>query len=65
MLGVSFYIEKKAKKAIYKWEIEKEYQYLNKNQRSNRNTFAFLYFFGGLALFFYLGVTYFSGYSLK
>ncbi|WP_143470807.1 hypothetical protein [Labilibaculum manganireducens] len=65
LLPTSIPIERKAKKAISKWGLEKEYKSLNKTQRSNRNTFAFLFFFGGLALFFYLGVTYFSGYSLK
>ena len=53
------------KKAIYKWGIEKEYKFLSKEQRSNRNTFAFLFFWGGIILFFYLGATYFGGYSLK
>jgi nitrate reductase NapE component len=65
LLPVSLLIEKKAKKAIYKWEIEKEYEILNKNQRSNRNTFAFLFFWAGFALFFYLGVTFVGGYLVK
>ncbi|PKQ65796.1 hypothetical protein BZG02_01970 [Labilibaculum filiforme] len=65
MLGVSFYIERKAKKAISKWGLEKEYKSLNKTQRFNRNTFAFLFLFVGFALFFYLGITYFSGYLLN
>ncbi|WP_320019947.1 hypothetical protein [Labilibaculum manganireducens] len=65
MLGVSFYIEKKAKKAIYKWDIEKEYKSLNKSQRSNRNTFAFLFFWAGFALFFYLAITFTEGYLVK
>lgn len=64
MLSVSFFIEKEARKAISKWGIEKEYKSLNKAQRQNRNTFAFLFFWSGFILFFYLGVTYFSGYSL-
>ncbi len=65
MLPASYFIEKKAEKAIEEWEIEKEHESLSKEQRSHRNTFAFLFFFVGLALFFYLGITYFGGYSLK
>ncbi|MDM8159006.1 hypothetical protein QUH73_04145 [Labilibaculum sp. K2S] len=65
MLSISFFIEKEAKKAFYKWDIEKEYQFLNKSQRSNRNTFAFLFFWAGFALFFYLAVTFTEGYLVK
>ena len=65
LLPISFLIEKKAKKAISKWEIEKEYKFLSKEQRSNRNTFAFLFFWTGLALFFYLTIRYTEGYFVK
>ncbi|WP_289529199.1 hypothetical protein [Labilibaculum sp. K2S] len=53
------------KKAIYKWGIEKAYKNLSKEQRSKRNTFAFLFFWVGIILFFYLGAKYLGGYSLR
>ncbi len=61
MLPASYLIEKKAEKAIEKWEIEKEHESLTKEQRSHRNTFAFLFFWTGIALFLYLTATFASG----
>ncbi len=65
MLPLQFFIEKKAKQAIYKWQIEKKYKTLTKNDRWNKNIFAFVFFWGAFALFFYLGVTYVGGYLVK
>ncbi len=65
LLPASYLIEKKAEKAIEKWEIEKEHESLSKEQRSHRNTFAFIFFFVGLALSFYLIITFGSGYLVQ
>ncbi|MBI9056323.1 MAG: hypothetical protein JEZ01_01000 [Labilibaculum sp.] len=65
MLSVSLYIEKKAKNSIERWGIKKEYKSLSKDQRQNRNTFAFLFFWVGFILFFYLAVTFTEGYLVK
>ncbi|WP_394698291.1 hypothetical protein [Labilibaculum manganireducens] len=65
MLSVSLYIEKKAKNSIERWGIKKEYKSLSKNQRQNRNTFAFLFFWASIILSFYLGVTFTGGYLVK
>ncbi|MCF6349478.1 MAG: hypothetical protein L3J23_00405 [Flavobacteriaceae bacterium] len=65
MLSSHFFISKRAKKAIYQWRIEKEYKTLTRNQRFNKNTFAFIFFWGGFALFFYLTVAYVEGYLVN
>ncbi|MCF6349479.1 MAG: hypothetical protein L3J23_00410 [Flavobacteriaceae bacterium] len=65
MLPLHFFILKRAKKAIYQWKIEKEYKTLTRNQRFNKNTFAFIFFWGSFALSFYLIVTYTESYLLK
>src|SRR5690606_3399448 len=44
MLSLGYLIGKIARKAIFKWNIEKEYKALNGNQRFNKNTFAFIFF---------------------
>lgn len=53
------------RKAIIKWNIEKEYKTLSKEQRFSRNTFAFIFFWSCFALFFYLVISFLGGYSLK
>ncbi|WP_320019945.1 hypothetical protein [Labilibaculum manganireducens] len=65
MLSVSFFVEKKAKNSIERWGIKKEYKSLSKNQRQNRNTFAFLFFWAGFALSVYLIITFTEGYLVK
>ncbi|WP_067146189.1 hypothetical protein [Pseudotamlana agarivorans] len=65
MLPLQFYIEKRAKKVIFKWGIEKEFNTLSKNERLNKNILAFLFFWVAFFLFFYLGVTYVGGYLIE
>lgn len=65
MLGLGYPMESWAKKAIFRWNIEREYSNLNKNQRMNKNILAFCFFWVGFTLFFYLGVKYFGGYGVK
>ncbi len=65
MLPIQFFLEKKANEAIYKWEIEKEYKTLTRNDRWNKNTFAFIFFWSSFALFFYFSIKYFGGYLIK
>lgn len=64
-LGIGYGFMKPTEKAIFQWGIEKEYKTLSKNQRFNRNTFAFLSFWGSFAIFFYLGVKFIGGYLVK
>lgn len=65
MLPFQFIVEKMMKKAIYKWNIEKEYTNLTRNQRWNKNTFSFLFFWFCFYLFFYLMIKYVGGYLVK
>ncbi|MCF8715330.1 hypothetical protein JM658_10870 [Joostella atrarenae] len=64
-LGIGYGFRKMAKKAIFKWNIEKEYKKLSKDERKRKNTFAFLFFWGSFALFFYLTVRFAEGYLVN
>ncbi len=65
MLPFQFIVERLVKKTIYAWKIENEYTTLTKNQRWNKNTFAFLFFWFCFYLFFYLMIKYVGGYLVK
>lgn len=65
MLPLQFLLEKKASKAISEWRIKKQYTKLSKNERFNKNTLAFIFFWSAFALFFYLGIKYVGGYLVK
>ncbi|MDO6759152.1 hypothetical protein Q4566_02985 [Tamlana sp. 2_MG-2023] len=60
-----FGLQKPVKKAIYKWQIEKAYRTLTKNERWNKNTLAFIFFWMGFAIFLYFGAVFLGGYSVK
>ncbi|GAA0873418.1 hypothetical protein GCM10009117_25650 [Gangjinia marincola] len=62
MLGLGYIIEKKAKKMLFDFNIQEEYEMLDKSERNKRNLLAFLFFWGCFALFFYLSITYAQGY---
>ena len=62
VLGISYGLQNLSEKVINRWGIAKEYKSLNKDQRQNRNTLSFLFFFGSFALFFYLGAKYIDAY---
>ncbi|MCF8715331.1 hypothetical protein JM658_10875 [Joostella atrarenae] len=64
-LGIGYGFRKMAKKAIFKWGIEKEYKKLSKDERRRKNTFAFLFFWGSFAFMFYMGVKYLEGYLVN
>ncbi|AUS07030.1 hypothetical protein [Pseudotamlana carrageenivorans] len=57
--------EKKIKKAIHQWHIEKEYKTLSKNERWNKNTLAFLFFWIGFGVFICLGAKFMGGYLIE
>lgn len=65
MFVIGYLIEKNAKKAIFKWGIEKKYNSLTTHQRRSKNTFAFIIFWSGFAFFLYLGVKFFAGYLIN
>ncbi|MBU2951694.1 hypothetical protein KO493_13395 [Tamlana agarivorans] len=65
MLPFQLFIEKKAKRAIYQWQIEKEYKTLTKNQRWNKNTFGFIFFWSAFGVSFYLIVKFVGGYLVQ
>ncbi len=65
MLPIQFFLEKKAKQAIYKWQIEKEYKTLTKNDRWNKHIFAFVFFWSAFGFSFYLTIKYLGGYLVK
>ncbi len=65
MLPFQFFVEKKVKKAIYRWQIEKEFNSLTRNQRWNKNTFAFIFFWTGFAVFLFFGAKFMGGYLVK
>lgn len=65
MLGLTTIIERKVKTAIIDWNIEEEYKTLTESQRRSKNFFAFIFFWVGFIIFFYLAVIYFEGYLTK
>ncbi|OBQ56577.1 hypothetical protein JJL45_12765 [Tamlana sp. s12] len=65
MLPFQFFLEKKIKKAIHQWQIEKEYKSLSKNERWNKNTLAFLFFWIGFGVFLCLGAKFMEGYLIE
>ncbi|MDO6759155.1 hypothetical protein Q4566_03000 [Tamlana sp. 2_MG-2023] len=65
MLPFQFFVEKKAKKAIFQWQIEKAYSTLSKNERWNKNTLAFIFFWTGFGVFLFLGAKFMGGYLVK
>lgn len=60
-----FFIHKNAGKALRNWKIVRTHKQLSKNQKTKKNTLAFVFFWFGFASFFYLGVKNFEGYLLK
>ncbi|WP_299431043.1 hypothetical protein [uncultured Maribacter sp.] len=62
-LGFSYPVEYYAKKAIYQWGLEKEYKSLSKGQKRSKRIFAFIFFWTGLIIFFYLGTKYYANYT--
>lgn len=63
LIGYGFM--RSTKNAIIKWDIERDYKALTRNQRRNRNISAFLVFWSCFAIFLYFAITFLSGYSLK
>ena len=51
---VYYFARKVANNGFKKWHIEKEYKKLNKNERTNKIVFAFIFFWGCFAIQFWL-----------
>ncbi|OBQ56574.1 hypothetical protein JJL45_12780 [Tamlana sp. s12] len=64
-LVFGFGLQKPVKKAIHQWQIEKEYKTLSKNERWNKNTLAFLFFWIGFGVFICLGAKFMGGYLIE
>ncbi len=52
-------------KTIGRWKIPQQWESLKKWQRGLYIVFGIIVFWGGFALFFYLGVKFFAGYGLR
>ncbi len=52
-------------KTIDKWQIHQQWEALQKWKRILYSILGFVFFWGAYVLFFYLGVKFFAGYSLR
>ncbi|KAB1067632.1 hypothetical protein F6U93_10120 [Tamlana haliotis] len=64
-LFFGFGLQKPVKKAFHLWQIEKEYKALSKNERWNKNTLAFMFFWIGFGVFLFLGAKFLGGYLVE
>lgn len=65
LLGVGYGFQKVTKRALFKWNIEKNHKKLNKNEHWNKCILAFVFFWGGFVFFCYFVTQYFKNYYYR